>query len=126
MARILIVDDDPDFVETTRMVLESNGHEVLHAANGDEALAKIRAKPPNVVLLDVMMKSVLEGVYVSREMWDDPALRRIPIIMVSSIPDTPHAELFPVGEELHVDGFLTKPVKTETLLKEIARLTARR
>lgn len=126
MAKVLIVDDDPDFVETTRLVLEAHGHEALMAANGDEALDKIRSAPPDVVLLDVMMRSILEGVHVSQELWADPALRSIPIVMVSSIADTQHAEMFPVGEELNIDGFLTKPIKAETLLKEIARLTTRR
>jgi len=126
MATVLIVDDDPDFVETTRLVLEAHGHEAMMAADGDEALAKIRATPPDVVLLDVMMRSILEGVHVSQELWADQNLRRIPVVMVSSIANTQHAEMFPVGEELNIDGFLTKPIKAETLLKEIARLTGRR
>ncbi len=126
MATVLIVDDDPDFVETTRLVLEAHGHEAMMAADGDEALAKIRATPPDVVLLDVMMRSILEGVHVSQELWADQDLRRIPVVMVSSIANTQHAEMFPVGEELNIDGFLTKPIKAETLLKEIARLTGRR
>ncbi len=124
MANVLIVDDDPDFVETTRLVLEAHGHEVHTAADGDEALTMIRAKPPDIVLLDVMMRSLLEGVHVSQEIWEDPALRKIRVLMVSSIADTQHAEMFPVGEELNIDGFLTKPIKAETLLNKIARLTA--
>jgi len=126
MATVLIVDDDPDFVETTRLVLEAHGHEAMMAADGDEALAKIRATPPDVVLLDVMMRSILEGIHVSQQLWADQDLRRIPVVMISSIANTQHAEMFPVGEELNIDGFLTKPIKAETLLKEIARLTGRR
>lgn len=58
MSRILIVDDDPDFVETTRIVLEQKGHETLSAASGDECLEVTRAQKPDLIILDVIMSSI--------------------------------------------------------------------
>ncbi|MBC7256762.1 MAG: response regulator, partial [Chloroflexi bacterium] len=58
MAKILIVDDDPDFVETTRLVLESAGHEVVSAADGDEGLKRVAQEKPDLVILDIIMKTV--------------------------------------------------------------------
>ena len=67
MSKVLIVDDDPDFVTICRTVLVAEGYEVLEAANGQEALEVLRQDKPDLVLLDVMMSTTLEGVDVSRE-----------------------------------------------------------
>ncbi|NLG27169.1 MAG: response regulator [Chloroflexi bacterium] len=61
MSKILVVDDDPDFVEATRLVLNRSGHEVLSAADGDEGLERVRADRPDLIILDVIMKTVLDG-----------------------------------------------------------------
>ena len=83
--RILVVDDDPDFVEVTRTVLESEGYAVMTASNGEEALEMARQEIPALILLDVMMAHVLEGVDVSHRLVEDPGLRQVPVVMVSSI-----------------------------------------
>ena len=98
MATVLVVDDDPDFVEITRTVLASNGYEVSSASNGQEALEAMRATRPDLVLLDVMMSNVLDGLDLSRVMNEDPNLRQVPIIMISSIADSPAAGMFPTDE----------------------------
>ncbi|MDY7042413.1 MAG: response regulator [Chloroflexota bacterium] len=119
--KIMVVDDDPDFVEITRTILAKEGYEVITAANGDEALAQVRTEKPDLVLLDIMMTTLLDGVNVSQEMHNDPELRQIPLVMVSSIASTEHAEMFPTDEYLHVDGWLSKPVQPQDLLKIVAR-----
>lgn len=124
MAKILIVDDDPDFVAATRKVLEREGHVVSSAANGDEALQQIAADQPDLILLDVIMTSVLEGLTVSRQLGTHPAYRQIPIIMITSIANVDYAELFPTDEQLHLDTFLTKPIPPERLIREVNRLLA--
>jgi len=121
MCRVLIVDDDPDFVEISRTILEKEGHQVLTAANGDQALRVMHETPPDIVLLDIMMNTVLEGLNVSHEMHKDPALKQTRIIMVTSLLDTEHAGLFPTDEYVPVDGWLTKPVQPQTLLDTIAK-----
>jgi adenylate cyclase len=118
MPKILVVDDDPDFVEITRMILEPEGYEVSSAANGAEALARMRQHRPD---LDVMMSHVLDGLNVSKQMQKDPEFRDIPIIMVSSIADSPHAQLFPTDEYLPVDEWMSKPLQSDALLEKVRR-----
>jgi CheY-like chemotaxis protein len=122
MTHILVVDDDPDFVEITSIILKKEGYGVTAAASGDAALAKMRELRPDVLLLDVMMSSVLDGVNLSFEMSEDPALKDIPIVMISSIPDSPHAEEFPTDEYVPIRAWITKPVQPDNLLKTVRRL----
>jgi len=122
MAKILIVDDDPDFVEATRIVLESDGYEVISASDGNEGLKRAREEQPDLIILDVIMSSILDGLNVTQEMRDDPTLKRIPILMVTSIANTDYAALFPTDEFVHIAGFLTKPVAPDTLLEHVGRL----
>ncbi|MGD2041240.1 MAG: response regulator [Anaerolineae bacterium] len=121
MARILVVDDDPDFVAATTMALQANGYEVVTATNGDKALAVMRERKPDLVLLDIMMSTILDGLDVSEEMQEDPELKNIPVIMVSSISDTEHAAVFPTEGYVHMDAWITKPYQPEDLLKKIER-----
>ncbi len=122
MAKIMVVDDDPDFVEIMRTILIAHGYQVVTAANGEQALAQMRADKPDLVLLDVMMSYVLDGLDVSQDMANDPELKRIPIIMVSSLTSTQHAEMFPTDMYIPVDHWITKPVQAEELLTKIASL----
>jgi len=122
MAKIMVVDDDPDFVEIMRTILIAHGYQVITAANGEQALAQMREDKPDLVLLDVMMSYVLDGLDVSQDMANDPELKRIPIIMVSSLTSTQHAEMFPTDMYIPVDHWITKPVQAEELLTKIADL----
>jgi len=123
---VLVVDDDPDFVEYTRIVLESQGYRVQTAATADLALKMMRQDHPDVVLLDVMMSYVLDGLNVTRQMRDDPELRHVPVIMISAIVSREEAGVFPTDEYLSVDVFLTKPVDPADLLEQVAKLVQRR
>jgi len=119
---ILVVDDDPDFVEYTRIVLESQGYSVQTAATADTALRMMREDKPDLVLLDVMMSYVLDGLNVTRQMRDDPVLKTVPVIMISAIVSREEAGVFPTDEYLAVDAFMTKPVDPADLLQQVARL----
>jgi CheY-like chemotaxis protein len=121
MGTILVVDDDPDFVAITSKVLKTAGHEVVTAANGTAALAAMREQPPDLVLLDIMMGTILDGLDVSEEMRSDPDLKDVPIIVLSSIADTEHAAVFPSDGYLHVDAWISKPIQPEDLLKKVSR-----
>ncbi len=121
-AKILVVDDDPDFVEAMRLTLEPNGYRVLSAANGDEGLAKVKSESPDLVILDVIMSSVLDGLQMSRRMQENPQHKLIPILMVTSIANTDYAALFPTDEYISIDGFLSKPVAPNVLLERVAAL----
>ena len=98
MAKILVVDDDPDFVEATRIVLESAGHEVIAASDGDEGMSQVRTERPALIVLDVIMSTILDGLDMSQQLRDDPEHRRIPILMVTSIANSDYAALFPTDE----------------------------
>ena len=122
MSKILIVDDDPDFVEATRIVLEQKGHEVISAASGDESLEVTRAQKPDLIILDVIMSSILDGLNVSQELQNDPEHKDIPIVMVTSIANSDYAALFPTDEYVHIDAFMTKPLAPEQLIQQMDRL----
>ena len=122
MGKVLVVDDDPDFLEYTRIVLESQGYTVQTAATSDVALRMMRADKPDVALLDVMMSYVLDGLNLTRQMRDDPGLKDIPVIMISAIVSREEAGVFPTDEYLAVDAFLTKPVDPANLLNQVAKL----
>ena len=121
-AKILVVDDDPDFVEIMRTILESHGYSVITASNGQQALASVKAEHPDLMVLDIMMSTVLDGLNVSEQLSRDPEAKFMPVIMASSIADTPHAGLFPMEEQPHMDAWLSKPVDPTTLLKKVEEL----
>jgi CheY-like chemotaxis protein len=124
MAKVLVVDDDPDFVKVTSKVLSSAGHEVVSAGNGAKALQSMRQDPPDVVLLDIMMSYILDGLDVSREMAEDPSLKEIPVIMVTSLTGVKGSGMFPTDEYVPVDEWLSKPVDPEVLLTRVSEALA--
>lgn len=119
---ILAVDDDPDFLEVLRLALTREGYKVNVAHSGQEALASMRLAMPALVIMDVMMNGLLDGVQTAKEMRADSDLRNIPLLMVSSIGQTGFAGLLPKEEELPVDNFLVKPVEIPQLLSAVDRL----
>jgi formate transporter len=123
---ILVVDDDPDFVEVARTILTKEGFKVSAASNGDQALQNMKEKRPDLVLLDVMMTTPLEGVQVARKMSTDPALQEIPVIMVSSIDSSQYAEALPDDVHLPIDAWISKPVQPEHLLTTVQRFVTKK
>jgi CheY-like chemotaxis protein len=121
MPKILIVDDDPDFVTICRTVLKAEGYQVLEAANGRQALEMMRQDKPDLILLDVMMSTTLEGVNVSKEIESDPDLKGVPIVMISSIATSEYASDFPDDERIPIDAWLSKPIQPAVLLKTVQR-----
>ncbi len=120
--KILVVDDDTDFVFFTKTVLEQNGYEVISAGNGSQGRAVLAREKPGLVILDVIMSSVLDGLNMSRFMREDPAFGDIPIIMVTSIANTDYSTLFPTDENIGIDAFLTKPIKPADLMEKVKEL----
>jgi Lrp/AsnC family transcriptional regulator for asnA, asnC and gidA len=119
---ILVVDDDPDFCEASRMALEPVGYHVMSAANGEQGLRLMRQERPDLVILDVMMSGILDGLHASRQMKAERGLGRTPILMISSITSSDYAAMFPTDEYIPVDNFLSKPVAPDRLLAEVRRL----
>lgn len=122
MPRILVVDDDPDFLSICRTILEAEDYQVLEAANGDQALELVRRDCPDLILLDVMMSTTLEGVDVCRELRSDPRLENVPIVMISSIATSEYAAEFPDNEQIPIDTWISKPIQPAVLLRTVQRL----
>lgn len=119
---ILVVDDDPDFVETSRIVLEGAGYQVISAADGEQGLRAMRQEQPDLVILDVMMSGILDGLNATMQMRAERGLKRTPILMISSITSSDYAAMFPTDEYIPVETFLSKPVGPDRLLDEVRRL----
>jgi CheY-like chemotaxis protein len=117
--QILIVDDDADLVFALRMVLKSAGYLVEEASDGAEGLAKMQAHLPDLVLMDVMMANPLDGYYTTQEIAEDPQLRNVPILMMSSITSTQYVSSFPTDQYLQIVEFIPKPIEPSALLAKI-------
>ena len=123
MARILIVDDDPDIVESVTVVLKKNNHEVIQAYGGFEGLEKTKKEKPDAIILDVMMPDK-DGYEVCKELKADPEYRDIPILLltavVSKIPTTSYTHR--MGLETEADDYVDKPVEPSELVRLVERL----
>jgi DNA-binding response OmpR family regulator len=123
MARVLIVDDDPDIVESVTLVLQKNNHEVLQAYGGVEGLEKAKKEKPDAIILDVMMPDK-DGYEVCKELKGDANYRDIPILLltavVSKIPSTTYTHR--MGMETEADDYVDKPVEPTELVRLVERL----
>ncbi|MBN1934710.1 MAG: response regulator [Anaerolineae bacterium] len=122
-ARILVIDDDPDFVEFVRIILEAGGYTVFCAYNAEQGLELLRLERPDLVLLDMLMSYSMAGPEVTRTMQQDAELRTIPLIVISSVFTDKQAieqqETF-----AFVSAFLTKPVEPSDLVQLIEKTLA--
>ncbi len=121
MAKILVVDDEPDALELIRFNLKNAGFEVLLADDGAEALKRARELAPDLILLDVMLPE-MDGLEVCRMLRRDPATRQIPIMMLTAKA----AEIDRiVGLELGADDYVTKPFSPRELVLRVKNLLRR-
>ncbi len=122
-ARILLIDDDPDFVEATRTVLESVPYDIIVAYDGDEGLVKVQEERPDLILLDIIMPTQ-DGFHVCEKLKSDPELWHIPVIMLTSLAQHIGSTTYSVqdGMMLEADDFIDKPVRPKELLARVARL----
>src|SRR6266478_2549095 len=114
-SKILIVDDEPFNVDLLEQELEELGYETISAANGQEALARVAAEAPDLILLDVMMP-IMDGFTVCRILKDNDETRLIPIVIMTAL-DSIDDRI--TGIEAGADDFLTKPVNQQELLARI-------
>lgn len=128
--KILVIDDDSDFRSSVRSLLESEGHEVLEARSGREGLRRLSEEQPDLIICDVMMESIVEGYAVNQAIKFQPeyaAFSEVPIIMVSSIQESPD-DRFPRASELdqiRPDDYLTKPLDIPLFLELVAKAPRR-
>ncbi len=128
MAKILMIDDDTDFVTGMRILLESRGHEFYAAFNGEEGLSRVKQIDPDLILLDVMMDTRTEGFHVSLRLRDRSpesefaAWRNVPILMLTSIHQTTRLRFGPDEDYLPVDALLEKSVRFDVITDKIDEL----
>ncbi len=123
MTRILVVDDHEDNVELLRARLEARGYRVEAAADGQQALDRVFAEPPDLVLLDVMMPRI-DGKEVARRIKADPALPFVPVIMQTALDSTEHMV---EGLDAGADDYIAKPInfaELEARVKALLRIKA--
>ena len=114
--KILVVDDEPPIVRLMEFILARQGHEMIVAVNGQEALEKVRAHRPDLVLLDIMMPRV-DGYEVARTLRADPEFAEIPVIMLSA---KAQEEDIQKGLNVGVNEYITKPFSPEHLVHVVA------
>jgi DNA-binding response OmpR family regulator len=115
MAKILIIDDDPDIRTVMQILLKKQGHEVETAAKEAEAFEKIKQFSPAVILLDVLLSGA-DGREICKDIKENAATKNIPVIMFSAHPGA--------ADKINnygADDFIAKPINADLLLKKIAR-----
>jgi CheY-like chemotaxis protein len=125
MAKILIVDDDPDMRLAIGSVLRSRSYEVVEARDGKEGLAKLREDKPDLMLLDLLMPN-MDGFAVVKELQDSQwrEYRNMPVLIISSIREEASQRRYELetGHRLGVEGYVEKPIEPFALLERIEKL----
>jgi two-component system alkaline phosphatase synthesis response regulator PhoP len=126
-ARILLVDDDADFVESTKIILESKPYEVIVAVNGDEGLRKAKEEKPDLILLDIIMP-VEDGFTAADQLKKDPELAKIPVLMLTSYSKKGAGTSIPRsrGYGLEAEDYIDKPVSPKDLLAVVEKYLKKR
>ncbi len=125
--RILIVDDEPNVVTYLEALLQDEGYETCAAVDGEDGLAKVRSESPDLVTLDITMPKT-SGIRLYRELKADPALKDIPVVVVTAVTGKGHDagqfENF-LATRSHVpppEGFFSKPIDRDAFLEIIAKI----
>jgi len=127
---VLVIDDDADYRASVKSLLEGEGYVVDEAATGKAGLRKLKEHRPDLIVLDVMMESIVEGYAVNQAIKFQPefeAYADIPIVMVSSIDESPD-ERFGRSEEMEMvrpNRYLTKPLDIPRFLEVVSKATHR-
>ena len=120
IAKILLIDDDVDFVEATKTVLESKPYEVIVAYEGNEGLQKAKKENPDLIILDIIMP-VKDGFTTAEQLKKDPGLSKIPVLMLTSFAEKSSESSIAVsgGLMLETEDYIDKPISPEELLSRV-------
>ena len=110
--RVLIVDDEPDIVESIKFNLELEGIQCIEAYDGEEALLKAKKQDPNLIILDIMLPKI-HGYKIARLLKFDETYKHIPIVMLTARSQRSDIKL---GEETGADEYMTKPFEMDNLV----------
>lgn len=117
MAKILMVDDDGDFLEACKTILEHSGHEVILTSNIGDAQKKIKSENPELIFLDVMMEMPDDGIALLHRLKRDGL--KTPVIMLSAVGKVTGYDYGECNEAMPCDGFLAKPVNPQDLINRV-------
>lgn len=120
MAKILIVDDDPDIVEASSLFLAKAGHTCATAYNREEGMAAMARFAPDLLILDVMMEQPDDGFRMAQELRRQG--HKLPILMLTSVASASGLAFGRDDEMVPVDDFQAKPVEPAELVRKVARL----
>lgn len=123
MARILVVDDDPDIVEATQLFLTKEGHQVEGAYSREDGLRKVDSFHPDLLILDVIMEQPDDGFTMAQEL--RRAGNKIPILMLTSVESVSGLSFGKDAEMVPVDDFQTKPIEPAKLVEKVNHLLKR-
>ncbi|GGY07010.1 hypothetical protein GCM10007160_38100 [Litchfieldella qijiaojingensis] len=118
MARVLVVDDEPNIVLSLEFLMQQAGFEVVTAEDGEQALARVAEQAPDLVLLDISLPDI-SGFDVLEQLRADPARARLPIIMLTAHGREVEREK---GMALGADDYVTKPFSTQALVDKVRTL----
>ncbi len=119
--KVLIIDDDVEYVDAITNLLDARGYTVVSAHNGIDGVAAAKANKPDLIILDVMMTTQSEGFDVARELQADEDIKGTPVVMITGVRKELNLPfgLEPDSDWLPVKALLEKPVKPEVLLKTL-------
>ena len=125
--KVLVIDDDPEFVKAMRTILENKGYKIEAAYNKEEAMEKIENVKPDLILLDIMMERLDDGFTICYKLKHDQDLKKIPVLAISAITQETGFKFSPEtdGEYFEADDYVEKPVKPTDLLKRVEMLLER-
>ncbi|MBP1734823.1 MAG: two-component system, OmpR family, alkaline phosphatase synthesis response regulator PhoP [Deltaproteobacteria bacterium] len=125
--KILLVDNDVDFIDLNKAVLENNGFDVLVAYSGSEGLDRVRFEQPDLIVLDLMMEKHDTGFGFAKAMKADPTTKNIPILMLTAVGSETGMDFSQEldGYWMKTDDYANKPLLPEDLVKKINELLAR-
>jgi DNA-binding response OmpR family regulator len=121
---ILIIDDDKDYGEALKIVLESNGYEVNHLLNIDDGRKAVGNRKPDLIILDVMMDKHTDGFEFCYNLKHSEECSAIPILMVTAVTEKTGFKFSPEtdGEYLQADDYVAKPIPVAELLSRVKKL----
>ena len=124
--KILLIDDDADFVEATKIVLKSKPYEVIVAYDGNDGLRKAREENPDLIILDVIMPGK-DGFSIAEQLKKDPELSNIPVLMLTSFAEKGGESSIAVsgGLTLETEDYIEKPISPEDLLAVVGKHLAK-
>lgn len=119
---VLLVDDDADFIETNRRLLEGSGYVVHAACNRRQCLEEAARWKPNLIILEMVLDRENQGFDLSRELRNREYTKDIPLVMITSVDDQVPFRIAPDPTWLPVDALIEKPVDPQLLLEVVSRV----